>query len=84
MKRDRENCTVFVADLPDSVNEGDLVDLFKDVRAQYNLCDGLIYSFPKCGPIREIKITAMANSHVATVEFVDRVRTSARVCICFT
>ncbi|KAF9497742.1 hypothetical protein BDN71DRAFT_1504719 [Pleurotus eryngii] len=30
LKRDRENCTVFVSDLPDSVTEDDLTALFKD------------------------------------------------------
>ncbi|KAF7301263.1 ATP-dependent DNA helicase PIF1 [Mycena indigotica] len=30
LKRDRENCTVFVADLPSDVTEDDLVALFKD------------------------------------------------------
>lgn len=29
--RDRENCTVFVSDLPDGVTEEDLTALFKDV-----------------------------------------------------
>lgn len=32
MIRDRENCTVFVADLPDGVTEEELTELFKDVR----------------------------------------------------
>lgn len=31
--RDRENCTVFVSDLPESTTEDDLKALFKDVRA---------------------------------------------------
>jgi squamous cell carcinoma antigen recognized by T-cells 3 len=30
-RRDRENCTVFVADLPVGVTENELQDLFKDV-----------------------------------------------------
>ncbi|KAH7922022.1 hypothetical protein BV22DRAFT_1131760 [Leucogyrophana mollusca] len=30
LKRDRENCTVFVADLPSGVSESELKDLFKD------------------------------------------------------
>ncbi|CAA7261390.1 unnamed protein product [Cyclocybe aegerita] len=55
LKRDRENSTVFVADLPDDVAEGDLKNLFKD-----------------CGSIREVKITSLASTLVATVEFVDR------------
>ena len=29
--RDRENCTVFVSDLPESASEDDLKALFKDV-----------------------------------------------------
>jgi RNA recognition motif-containing protein len=32
LKRDRENCTVFVAGLPTEVTDGDLFKLFKDVR----------------------------------------------------
>jgi hypothetical protein len=31
--RDRENCTVFVSDLPESATEDDLKALFKDVRS---------------------------------------------------
>jgi hypothetical protein len=31
--RDRENCTAFVSDLPESATEGDLKALFKDVRS---------------------------------------------------
>ncbi|KZS97439.1 hypothetical protein SISNIDRAFT_450238 [Sistotremastrum niveocremeum HHB9708] len=30
LKRDRENCTVFVSDLPESASDGDLEKLFKD------------------------------------------------------
>ncbi|GJE88539.1 RNA-binding protein Prp24 [Phanerochaete sordida] len=55
LKRDRENCTVFVAEVPTGSTEDDLRALFKD-----------------CGPIREIKITTMPNSLVATVEFMER------------
>ncbi|CAL1712564.1 unnamed protein product [Somion occarium] len=55
LKRDRENSTVFVADLPTNASDDDLVALFKD-----------------CGPIREVKITQLANLAVATVEFMDR------------
>ncbi|TCD69018.1 Splicing factor [Steccherinum ochraceum] len=55
LKRDRENCTVFVADLPTATSEDDLRALFKD-----------------CGSVREIKITALHNSTVATVEFAER------------
>ncbi|EJF56678.1 RNA-binding protein Prp24 [Dichomitus squalens LYAD-421 SS1] len=55
LKRDRENCTVFVAEMPAGVTEDELRTLFKD-----------------CGSIREIKITQLPNSLVATVEFMDR------------
>ncbi|KAH9890065.1 RNA-binding protein Prp24 [Cubamyces lactineus] len=55
LKRDRENCTVFVAELPAGVQEDELAALFKD-----------------CGSIREIKITQLPNSLVATVEFMER------------
>ncbi|RPD62808.1 RNA-binding protein Prp24 [Lentinus tigrinus ALCF2SS1-6] len=55
LKRDRENCTVFVAELPAGVQEDELTALFKD-----------------CGSIREIKITQLPNSVVATVEFMER------------
>ncbi|KAI0084788.1 hypothetical protein BDY19DRAFT_1077256 [Irpex rosettiformis] len=55
LKRDRENCTVFVANLPSNTSEEDLRLLFKD-----------------CGPIREVKITSLSNSLVATVEFMER------------
>ncbi|KAF5369542.1 hypothetical protein D9758_002590 [Tetrapyrgos nigripes] len=55
LKRDRENCTVFVADLPANTTEQDLKDLFKD-----------------CGIVREVKVTQLAGTVVATVEFNDR------------
>ncbi|KAI0726224.1 RNA-binding protein Prp24 [Fomitopsis betulina] len=55
LKRDRENCTVFVADLPEGTKEDELKALFKD-----------------CGAIREIKMTRLPNSLVATVEFMER------------
>ncbi|KAH9851597.1 RNA-binding protein Prp24 [Lenzites betulinus] len=55
LKRDRENCTVFVADIPAGVEEDELRALFKD-----------------CGVIREVKITQLPNSLVATVEFMER------------
>ncbi|GBE83236.1 predicted protein [Sparassis crispa] len=55
LKRDRENCTVFVADLAAGVQEEELAGLFKD-----------------CGVIREIKVTQLLNSFVATVEFNER------------
>ncbi|KAH7885374.1 hypothetical protein F5I97DRAFT_1378091 [Phlebopus sp. FC_14] len=54
-KRDRENCTVFVADLPSGTSEDQLKALFKD-----------------CGDIREVKITNMPETLVATVEFFSR------------
>jgi hypothetical protein len=59
LKRDRENSTVFVADLPHGVTNDDLKQLFKD-----------------CGSIREVKITQLPGSFVATVEFFER-RTSS-------
>ncbi|KAI0301111.1 hypothetical protein B0F90DRAFT_1810154 [Multifurca ochricompacta] len=52
---DRENCTVFVGDLPPGTTENDLTKLFKD-----------------CGVIREVKITQLPNTLVATVEFNTR------------
>ncbi|KAJ3554397.1 hypothetical protein NM688_g3135 [Phlebia brevispora] len=52
---DRENSTVFVADLPANTAEDDLKAVFKD-----------------CGPVREIKLTQLPGSLVATVEFMDR------------
>ncbi|KAI1794811.1 RNA-binding protein Prp24 [Ganoderma leucocontextum] len=55
LKRDRENSTVFVAELSAGVTEDELTKLFKD-----------------CGSVREIKITQLPNSLVATVEFMDR------------
>ncbi|KAG8214448.1 hypothetical protein J3R82DRAFT_9471 [Butyriboletus roseoflavus] len=55
LKRDRENCTVFVADLPAGTSEEQLKALFKD-----------------CGEIREVKITNMPETLVATVEFAAR------------
>ncbi|EGN98450.1 hypothetical protein SERLA73DRAFT_169409 [Serpula lacrymans var. lacrymans S7.3] len=54
-KRDRENCTVFVAELPAGATEGELKSLFKD-----------------CGEVREVKITQLPESLVATVEFAER------------
>ncbi|KAG6833433.1 hypothetical protein H0H87_006799 [Tephrocybe sp. NHM501043] len=55
LKRDRENSTVFVGDLPASVTEEELKRLFKD-----------------CGNVREVKITQLAQTLVATVEFFER------------
>ncbi|KAF9220989.1 hypothetical protein BS17DRAFT_786300 [Gyrodon lividus] len=55
LKRDRENSTVFVADLPSGTTEEQLKALFKD-----------------CGEIREIKMTNMPETFVATVEFTAR------------
>ncbi|KAF5382630.1 hypothetical protein D9615_003010 [Tricholomella constricta] len=55
LKRDRENCTVFVGDLATGVTEEELAGLFKD-----------------CGKVREVKITQLPNTLVATVEFFER------------
>ncbi|KAG5726870.1 hypothetical protein E4T56_gene1120 [Termitomyces sp. T112] len=55
LKRDRENSTIFVGDLPAGIEEEELIRLFKD-----------------CGTIREVKVTRMPESLVATVEFFDR------------
>ncbi|KAI9464990.1 hypothetical protein BJY52DRAFT_1247790 [Lactarius psammicola] len=52
---DRENCTVFVGDLPAGTTDDDLTRLFKD-----------------CGVVREVKITQLPNTLVATVEFMSR------------
>lgn len=49
--RDRENCTVFVSELPESATEGDLKALFKDVR-----------SFPACLET-ELFINALVRRH---------------------
>ena len=72
--RDRENSTVFVADLPNGVTDDDLKQLFKDVRmlAQF-ICQIVILFCTKCGSIREVKITQLPGSFVATVEFFERV-----------
>jgi squamous cell carcinoma antigen recognized by T-cells 3 len=72
--RDRENSTVFVADLPNGVTDDDLKQLFKDVRmlAQF-ICQIVIILFAQCGSIREIKISQLPGSFVATVEFFERV-----------
>ncbi|KAG8906149.1 Splicing factor [Tulasnella sp. 403] len=59
-KRDRENCTVFMAGLQESTKEMDIAQLFRD-----------------CGPIREIKITKLANEVVAIIEFVNKQSTLA-------
>jgi squamous cell carcinoma antigen recognized by T-cells 3 len=73
--RDRENSTVFVADLPHGVTDDDLKQLFKDVRMlARSICEMIIIIFcTKCGSIREVKITQLPGSFVATVEFVERV-----------
>ncbi|KAI0045685.1 hypothetical protein FA95DRAFT_1560887 [Auriscalpium vulgare] len=55
LKRDRENSTVFVGDLPTDATEDELRTLFKD-----------------CGAIREVKLTSLPNTLVATVEFMER------------
>ena len=73
--RDRENSTVFVADLPHTVTDDDLKQLFKDVRmlTQF-ICQIIITLFcTKCGSIREVKISQLPGSFVATVEFFERV-----------
>ena len=76
--RDRENSTVFVTDLPHGVTDDDLKQLFKDVRmlAQF-ICSIIMFLFflfyTKCGSIREVKITQLPGSFVATVEFFERV-----------
>ena len=65
---------MFVADLPEGTKDDDLRALFKDVRA-FSI---LYYKAPhqyQCGAIREIKMTQLPNSLVATVEFMERVRT---------
>lgn len=72
-QRDRENCTVFVADLPTGTNEEQLKALFKDVRS---VMRNEVYHDKlnaQCGEIRDIKITNMPETLVATVEFVARV-----------
>ena len=38
LKRDRENSTVFVADLPSDVSESDLIAFFKEVSAIFVIC----------------------------------------------
>ena len=72
--RDRENCTVFVAQLPAGVQEDELTALFKDVSNAPRLSQLLPNTVSQCGSIREIKITQLPNSLVATVEFMERVR----------
>lgn len=72
--RDRENSTVFVADLPHSVTDEDLKQLFKDVRILTQLiCEIIIIFTTKCGSIREVKITQLSKAFVATVEFSEKV-----------
>ena len=73
--RDRENSTVFVADLPHGVTDDDLKQLFKDVRMLVRfICQIIIILFcTKCGSIREVKIAQLPGSFVATVEFFERV-----------
>lgn len=75
---DRENSTVFVANLPANSQEDDLQALFKDVCIQF--LDTVLFSnalFHQCGQVREIKLTQLPNAFVATVEFMDRVRRSS-------
>jgi squamous cell carcinoma antigen recognized by T-cells 3 len=73
--RDRENSTVFVADLPANTTEQDLKELFKDVR-RFSSYYNVFLTGHKCGLIREVKVTQLAGTVVATVEFNDRVRLS--------
>lgn len=72
--RDRENSTVFVADLPEGVTEQDLQILFKDVRVILRQGFGSKFLIQmQCGEIREIKVTRLPAALVATVEFFSRV-----------
>ena len=75
--RDRENSTVFVTDLPHGVTDDDLKQLFKDVRMLAQFISIIMFLFflfyTKCGSIREVKITQLPGSFVATVEFFERV-----------
>jgi len=73
LKRDRENCTVFVADLPNDVMDEDIHKLFNDVSVSPCAQVVLIYPCLKCGNVREVKITTLPDALVATVEFQERV-----------
>ncbi|KAF9242560.1 hypothetical protein BU15DRAFT_86759 [Melanogaster broomeanus] len=58
MREDRENCTVFVADLPSGTTEG--------------AAQGTLTPLSQCGEVRDVKITNMPETVVATVEFTAR------------
>jgi len=84
LKRDRENCTVFVADLPNDVIDEDIHRLFSDVSV--SPCARVVIIDPhlKCGNVREVKITPLPDALVATVEFQERVYFFfLTVCGCF-
>ncbi|KAG6918338.1 hypothetical protein DXG01_015197 [Tephrocybe rancida] len=61
LKRDRENSTVFVADLPAGITDEEVTELFKDM-----------LTAAQCGRVREVKFTKLPKSIVATVEFFER------------
>ncbi len=66
---------MFVAELPADVQEDELTALFKDV-SQWRCSLRVVRVLTRwlqCGSIREIKITHLPNSFVATVEFMERV-----------
>jgi hypothetical protein len=73
---DRENCTVFVDNLPKSTEESDLRSLFKDVCRDPAISWRSTKYSAQCGAIRELKLTHLPNAIVAAVEFTDRVRCS--------
>ncbi|KAG9104040.1 Splicing factor [Ceratobasidium sp. 370] len=59
LKRDRENSTVFVTDMPVGTGETEIGQLFNDAS-----------NF--CGDVREVKLMQVDDQSVVTVEFVDR------------
>lgn len=71
--RDRENCTVFVADLPAGAGEEQVKALFKDVciRSEHEVHHAKLTA--QCGEIRGIKIANLPETLVGTVEFATRV-----------
>jgi RNA recognition motif-containing protein len=74
LARDREHCTVFVADLPDGITEDELNALFKDVSpVALKTTRSTLIAFLQCGKVREVKITQLSGAIVATVEFFERV-----------
>lgn len=77
---DREGSTVFVADLPANTVEDDLKALFKDVSTVSRLASYCLTCASQCGSVREIKITQLLGTLVATVEFMDRVSCSFHCC----